>query len=188
MVGILEILQSQAEATATLLDIFTSGYQESYRKMRGLNLHKPKTFKTDWVAEYHSRQKFYTLLNKLKREGFIEKHKNGKTMLWKITKDGLAKLGILNKLKYFSLSNIDYEKINDGKVRIITFDIPEKERRKRDWLRAALTSLKYSLLQQSVWIGKTKIPEKFLNDLREKQIISYIHIFEISRGGTIKKI
>ena len=66
--------------------------------------------------------------------------------------------------------------------------MPEKERRKRGWLRGALRFLNFKMFQQSVWIGKNKIPEQFLFDLRQKNLLPYIHIMEVNKGGTVREL
>jgi len=187
---ILEILQIQAEATVDLLDIFTSGYTESYRKARKTMKYGPRQFKTDWSFEYLQRQQFYSLLNQLKNQGLIEKKKeNDKNgSIWKITKKGLKKLNLTKTKNLFCKTNINYKKESDDKIRVIIFDIPEKERHKRAWLRMALISLGFSLLQQSVWMGKNKIPERFIFDLRERGMLDFVQIFEISKKGTIRQL
>ncbi len=162
MPKILEILQVQAEATT----------------------------KIRHAANYGSRQQFYSLLNNLKNQGLIEKRKTGnkKDSIWKITKKGLEKLKLTKENKNFSKSKINYKKEKDDKIKVVIFDIPEKERHKRAWLRFALVALGFSLLQQSVWIGKNKISEQFMRDLQERGMLSYIQIFEISKKGTIIQI
>lgn len=193
---ILEILQAQAEATANLFDIFTSGYGESYKKMRRAINYGPRRFKTDWAFEYRQRQQFYSLLNQLKNQGLIEKKKSidndnknsKKETIWRITKGGLEKLKSIKEKKDFSRSKIKYKKEKDNKTKVVIFDIPETERHKRAWLRFALVSLDFSLLQQSVWVGKNKIPEQFMHDLREHGMLPYIQIFEISQKGTIAQV
>ena len=113
------------------------------------------------------------------------KSNNKKSSIWEITKLGLEKLKSRKSKASFSKRNINYEKKLDDKIKIVIFDIPEKERHKRAWLRAVLISLDFSILQQSVWIGKNKIPEDFLLDLREYKMLSYVQIFEISKKGSI---
>lgn len=181
---ILKILKSQIAATADLLDIATSGYGASYRKMRGINDFKSQK---EIVVEIEKQQlqQFYSILNKLKNQGFIQKKKDGKISFWKITKKGLKKLKIIKNNSHYYSKKFKYKIVDDDKMKIIIFDIPEKERRKRDWLRFALGALEFSLLQQSVWIGNKKIPEDFLYDLQKLKILPYIHIFEITKQGTI---
>jgi len=187
---ILEILQAQAESTVSLLDIaFSAGPGGLYRKTRRLMKYGPKQFKTDWAAEYRRQQNFYSILNQLKNQGLIEKKINKKRgSIWKITKKGLERLKLIKKKEIFYKKSINYKKEIDDKIRIVIFDIPEKERHKRTWLRAVLVSLGFSMLQRSVWIGENKIPEQFLYDLRKREMLSYIQIFEISKKGTIAQI
>ena len=181
---ILEILQAQAEATVDLIDIMTSGYGESYRKARRGMKYGPHEFKTDWADTYRKNQIFYSLLNQLKEQGFIEKKNNvaKKGSIWHITKKGTEKLHASKKVKD------GYGGTKDGKIRIIIYDIPEKDRKHRDWLRSILKTIDFSLLQESVWLGMTTVSEELLDEMRRRDIVSYVHIFEISKGGTIKKI
>ena len=187
---ILEILQIQAEATIDLLDIFTSGYTEAYRKARKTMKYGPPQFKTDWASQYFQRQQFYSLLNQLKNQGLIEKKKGNdkKGSIWKITKKGLEKLNLMKTKNLFIKKSINFKKEPDDKIRVIIFDIPEKERYKRNWLRMVLVSLGFSLLQQSVWIGKSKIPERFIFNLQKRGMLDYVQIFEINKEGTIKQL
>jgi hypothetical protein len=46
--------------------------------------------------------------------------------------------------------------------------------------------LKFEQLQKSVWIGKTEIPDAFIKDLGERDILECVHIFEVRRRGTLK--
>ena len=148
---ILEILQAGAETTADLFDIFLSGYGESYRKMKRSIKYGPPPFKADWASEYRQLQQFYSLLNQLKNQGFIEKKRSGKRRsIWKISKKGLEKLKLLKERKNSNKSLLHYKKEEDNKLKVVTFDIPEKERHKRHWLRAVLTYLGFTLLQESV--------------------------------------
>ena len=182
---ILEALQVQAEATVNLLDIFTSGYGESYRKMRRTIKYGTPQFKTDWASLYRDRQNFYSLLNQLKNDGLVRKieNKSKRGSTWQITRKGLAKLNLLRDSPVFK-----YKKELSDELIIVSFDVPEKERQKRDWLRAKLHLLDFNLLQESLWLGRTKIPEEFIHDLRERGMLEYVKIFEISKQGNIAKI
>lgn len=178
---ILEILQAQAESTAELIDIMTSEYSVSYRKLRQALHTGPRRFKTNWAEKYRETQRFYSLLNYLKRQGFIEQKVKNSSSFWKIRKAGLEKLQLMKKKR----SLRSYESAPDDIVRVVIFDVPERERHKRIWLRSTLLSLGFSLLQKSVWIGKVKIPLEFLADLKDLKMLDYVHIFEINKKGTI---
>ena len=71
---------------------------------------------------------------------------------------------------------------------IVTFDIPERERRKRDWLRGALRNLGLAMVQKSVWIGKVKIPGELVEDMKSMRILDFVEIFEISKTGSLQQV
>ena len=48
--------------------------------------------------------------------------------------------------------------------------------------------MNFRILQKSVWIGKVKIPKEFIDDLKELNMINYVEIFEISRGGSLRQV
>ena len=99
------------------------------------------------------QREFYDLLYRLKRDGFITGKQTGNKNRWLRTAKGEKKIDILKK--YFSETRPrnKYEKENDSEIKIIAFDIPEKYRRKRWWLRGAVKSMGFTMLQKSVWIS-----------------------------------
>ena len=180
---VLEVLQCGAETTIGLLDAMTSGYSESYKKLKRYQ-REPFSFKSDWSKSYSESQKFYSLLYYLKKQGLIEGKKDGRGSLWRIRPAGIEKLSNIKKRKIFSVSSINYREEPDT-LKIITFDIPTKDDRKRYWLRAVLKRIGSKMLQKSVWFGKKKIPESFMNDLRERGMIDYVHVLAVSKTGSL---
>ncbi len=81
----------------------------------------------------------------------------------------------------------DYHAIASAKLRLVIFDIPETEKRKREWLRAALRRLGFQPLQKSVWVGNIALPEEFLHDLRKLGLLPYVEIFAVTKRGSLKK-
>ena len=187
---VLETLQGGAEATVEIINVMTSSYGESRRKISRSLKYGGRNFKSDWAESYRNRQKFYNLLNYLKKQGFVESKKREKKSVWKITKKGLEKLDLLKERNLYSRENARYEEgKSDSNFKIIVYDIPVNEgNKKRDWLRAALKNLGFTMLQRSVWVGKRKIPEEFLNDLHQRKMLKYVQIFEVAREGTLREI
>ena len=183
---VLEVLQCGAETTIGLLDAMTSGYSESYKKLKRYQ-REPFSFKSDWSKSYSESQKFYSLLYYLKKQGLIEGKKDGRGSLWRIRPAGVEKLSNIKKRKIFSASSINYREEPDT-LKIITFDIPTKDDRKRYWLRAVLKRIGFKMLQKSVWFGKKKIPESFMNDLRERGMIDYVHVLAVSKTGSLREL
>lgn len=186
---ILEVLRSGVNTTAAILDALIWTYPEAYRDMRRLIKYggRPPRFKNNQEFKRRQNQQFYSLLNQLKNQGFIKKEIRSKGSFWKITLKGIDKFKALKEKSRFFRSGFQYQKAVDDKLKVIIFDVPEKERYKREWLRAALIALGFSFLQQSVWIGKNKIPESFIVDLKDRGLLSCVEIFEVGRKGTITK-
>lgn len=185
---ILEILQMQAENAVDLFNTMTTDRSTSYRKARHSLLHGPPEFKNDWADWYRRRQAFHSLLNKLKREGLIKKEENKRNSPWSITGLGFKKLSLLKKKgKDTELVRKKYKHQRGNNVVIIAFDIPEKERKKRDWLRTALFSLGFKKLQRSVWAGRAGIPNDFFNDLKKYNMLVYVHIFAVTKRGSLSE-
>lgn len=182
MKTVLMVLAGSAFLTFELLEEVFGGTKSVYKNKK--RRESFNFFNSEENYEDAELQRFYSLLNRLKNQGFIKKQESKHGSLWNITKSGFRKLGIINNKK----KKLEYELKADNKVKIIVFDIPEYERWKRDWLREALAALGFSMFQKSVWIGKNKIPEKFLRDLHEKKLLNYVHVLEVSASGTIKEI
>ena len=177
--------------------IVFGGYATSYKTMKqrlyyGNNWETKENFKYKKIfnqkeLEKKEKQKFYNLLSYLRKKGFIEKKKiKGNKVLWRLTQNGLnwlkkKKMG--NKIPILSFK--PFEKIKKDHLKIIIFDIPENDKWKRNWLRQSLKNLEFKMLQKSVWIGKSKLPEEFIFKLRDFKILSYIHIFKVKEKGTI---
>ena len=193
---VLEVLQCGAETTIGLLDAMTSGYSESYKKLKRYQ-REPFSFsarggsasggKSDWSKSYSESQKFYSLVYYLKKQGLIESKKDGRGSLWRIRPAGVEKLSNIKKGKIFSASSINYREEPDT-LKIVAFDIPAKENNKRFWLRAVLKRIGFKMLQKSVWFGKKKIPESFMNDLRERGMIDYVHVLAVSKTGSLREL
>lgn len=186
---ILEILSIAAIDAVDYLDAFLSaGYGASMNKLeyefRKRKEAREKAFLQEQeISRYH--QRCYSFAHKLKRDGLIaEKKKDGRRLL-SITAKGRQKL---QQLRDESLPQKQYNASPYNRSTIIVFDIPESERRKRAWLRDVLGNLGFKMLQKSVWVGKTKVPQDFIDDLVKLRLIQYVEIFEISKRGSIERV
>jgi len=166
------ILEKIAELGEVMLDgLFPAKYPEA-RLWRNL---------LDFESSYKfSRPTFSVILSKLRKEGFVERRGARKKSLWAITPKGLK---FLQGRKKEEQDNIEIKK--DGIMRIVSFDIPERERKKRHWIREELLGLGYRPLQKSVWIGYAPLPEDFFEDLDLLTLRNHIQIFSVNKKGTI---
>jgi len=194
LLRVLETIGDLTVSMADLLIVFVSaGYGASYSKLQ-YELSKRQMERERKSLEKgiqkETKQKYYNLIYKLKTSGLIAEKKKDNKKLFILTKKGKKKLFSLREKNQKRLPDISYLRLKEesNKLVIVIFDIPEQERRKRGWLRAALKNLGLKMVQKSVWIGKVKIPKEFLDDLFKLRLIDYIEIFEISKTGSLKNL
>jgi DNA-binding transcriptional regulator PaaX len=127
---------------------------------------------------------FWTLISRLKKEGLINNAANKKIQ---ISDNGEKYLHLkhnkLSRTKRYSNKNLP-----EADITLVIFDIPERERVKRDWIRFQLEKFYFKALQKSVWWGITGLPKEFIKDLKKYEILDYIHIFSVKKKGTISTI
>ena len=166
------ILQKISELGEVMLEGFFPAKYPEARLWRNL---------LDFGDSYKfSRLTFSAVLSRLRKEGFVVRKKSKKFAVWRITPKGLILLQTETKKKN--------KLIKDGISRIVTFDIPEKQRKKRRWIREELLELGYQPLQKSVWLGFSPLPEDFFKDLDLLSLKKHIHIFSIEKKGKIDNL
>lgn len=187
--AILDVLRGGAEASVALFELMASpSAGPRWKVVR--EMERRRRFGAEKAAAFRDRQRFYSLLSYLKQQGLVESKKEGTQSLWKITKKGLQKLNLLRERNRYSKESAAYpESKTETNLKIVAYDIPAGDgQKKRDWLRWALRNLGFTMLQKSVWVGRNKIPEEFLRDLRERKLLPYVQIFEVVKQGTLKEI
>lgn len=187
---LLLLLKGGALVTRELLDTLNYiGYHQSYRRLRGLPSKIPEhpildlIIKRQLLGEYPSLEEAANkMLYKLKQEELVSRETPSS---WKTTSKGKKFLDRLTKR--FAPKPV-YSSKPSSELKIVVFDIPESMRWKRQWLRTALAGLEFQMLQKSVWVGKNLLPEDFILDLEITNIHPYVHIFAVTRGGTLKQL
>ena len=185
---LLKLLKGVGEAGSTLEElfiIFTSPYGSNHSVIqRRLDLfRKEKRSSTKNRTENRS---FHNLLYRLRTDGLIENKKRVTEKRFVVTKRGKDILKKLLTSKRDELPALPSKNEMEATIKIVMFDIPEQERRKRRWLNSVLKNLKYVRAQRSVWIGKTKIPEELIRHLKKLNMLSYVEIFSVSKSGSLK--
>lgn len=161
------ILEKLSEAGGLTLDaVFPSNRVESrvWRSILGL----PSKYE-------FSRPAFSVILFRLKRQGLVIKTKGKYRAVWALTTKGQ------NKLKSYSIKPAKF----DGVPRLVMYDIPETDRKKRDLLRSELVACDYKQLQRSVWLGYCPLPEEFVWSLKNMNLKDKVHIVSIHKTGTL---
>jgi len=171
-------------------DVVFTDYYSAYKNLRRyIYRGRPSGSKQEIEAEQQKkeRQKFYNLLSRLQKQGFIKKRKSDhKKTLWGLTSNGLKYLKILKRDKKFLFSLKPQTEGKKDYLKVIVFDIPEIQKKKRNWLRNTLANFNFSMLQKSVWMGDSQLPEDFFRSLKELNLLPYIHIFAVSKEGSLK--
>jgi len=183
---ILEAIEATARGMGDFMNIFLTDYHTSYRLARGLSRRGTARRRDYDDLDEEEKHRFSDLLAKLKKDGLIAKNNTGS---WHITKKGrMKKKQLLLRQKRGLSTLVPYSAQESPEWKIVIFDVPETERRKRVWLRLTLKRLGFKKLQKSVFIGKVGLPEGFLNDLRRLQLITCVEIFAITKAGSLRQI
>ncbi len=195
------ILEALSETVLSVGDIveaiLSSGYGASSRKMlkkaNSLRISRERARGVGIEKERIARR-YQKMISRLKQDGLIVESDgpvgSGGPVLLKMSKLGLSRLRFIRKErgKNKILPGIKYPKEAQNIFTIVAFDIPEKYRARRDWLRGVLRGLGLVMIQRSVWLGKVKIPSKLIDDLKDLGLLDNVEIFEISKEGTLKNL
>lgn len=133
-------------------------------------LFTPHHFIWKCLEERLSTDSLRSTLNRLKREGLIEKPKKEGKILYQISKKGLELLEGLSLC-------LPKEKW-DGYWRIVSFDFPEKEKKARTHLRRQLRALGFGRMHRSVWISPHKLLGKVAEIVSQKGYGDFVWMFE----------
>lgn len=166
------VLEKLAELGRIPLDAFfppTYSYTKMWRPLLGLD-----------APPQITRHAVSMNLWRLQKQGLVKKSGKDKASRWGITSKGKK------YLRSAEAGKIDL--VKDGVTRIVMFDIPERERKKRDIIRAELIGYGFSQLQKSVWIGEYRLPEEFITLIGDLDLSDCVHIFSVREKGTIARI
>lgn len=187
-VKVLEAIGDVALRTADVLAVFAaSRYGASHGELLR-NLSKREAERVRKECERRVYVQYYNLLYKLKQDGLIQEKESRGMKRFILTSHGKEKLFLLKERLRTALPEFSYEKEDADTATIVSFDIPEKEERKRRWLRGALRAMDFRIVQESFWIGKVKIPKQFLTDLRELKLLDCVEIFSVSKTGSLRHV
>jgi len=180
LVAVLEEIGEAAERAVDLFDVyFQAEYGASVSRFEYLMRQKRRAREKNELLQ-EKRRKFTRFMYELKRAGLVAKiEKEGRHYLAR-TKKGSE------RLEEARFGRADYEEIPSLTYTVVAFDVPQVEKRKRDWIREALGNMGFVPLQKSVWIGKVKVPEDFIEDVFRRDMGGYVHIFEAINDGTLE--
>lgn len=140
-----------------------------------------KTWKTGVDADRFLNTINYDVIKEAiksgRRRGWIKKAKR-RRVAPEITEEGKNRLA--------SLLPVYQEKRTwDGKMRLVTYDIPEKQRKSRDILRDYLRRLGCGRLQDSVWITPYNPTEVLREYITQNRLQGTIIVSDMGKDGSI---
>ena len=177
----LEILSETAMSLPDFVGAFlTAGYGASVGKMERARGGGAVDLEDINIRKYRE------MMYRLRRDKMVSDTRSPKGEIqYTLTEEGREYLEALRKTvpRLWLIPN--YPKEESEEYILVTFDIPEKEKKKRDWLRAVLKRMEFVMVHQSVWIGKVKIPKDLIRDLKEKNLLDCVEFMETRRMGTL---
>lgn len=105
---------------------------------------------------------------------FLKKNENG----WQLTEKGQIRLDEI-------LPKYHPKRPWDGKIYLVTYDIPEIKHKDRDLLRGYLKKIGCGMFQASVWLTPYDPREKLTHFLNDFQISGFIAVSNIGRDGNV---
>lgn len=114
-----------------------------------------------------SYRKIYTHIYQLEKRGYLEGYKHKDFEYLRLSPKGADALDSLKKVR-------------DGKWKIMIYDIPEKQRAVRDFLRAKIQQLGFKRWH-SVWITPYKIPDDVLHEIKLLGERYFIRLITVER-------
>lgn len=123
------------------------------------------------------RRSLYHALRRMERRYLVGVKRRGQGDEWYLTDEG-ERLARLLKVK---LQHAAQQKRWDGKWRVVIFDIPERIRGRRDFLRKELASLGFHQLQKSVWVTPYPLPPEFMELVGELELGKHFRVLTVER-------
>ena len=179
---ILDSLAHGAQESLIVFAAYCSTPHPTFGRIRGAE-RRLRRMVSAAEQERAVKKRFAVFMSRLQRDGLVVRD----GVSWRILKKGKESLRYL-RARILPEAAYHQEPDLSGPPAIITFDIPEKERRKRTWLRSALAGLDCSIIHKSVWLSKRPLPRRFIEDIHRLDIARYVHIFAVAKKGTISDI
>lgn len=190
---ILEAIEKGFNETSDFIDdmvvAMTSPYGASVHSVEyriNKNRYVREIRKASQIHKRLQRQRVHEFISRLKKDGIVTQDK------WrgipKLTRQGFEILKKIQARHVNSLPLTRYSVIKDDFLKIVAFDVPESDRKKRNWIRNVLLNLGFKMVQKSVFVGKTKLPDEFTQDLIKLDLVDCIEIFIVSKHGTLRKM
>jgi len=64
---------------------------------------------------------------------------------------------------------------------IVIYDIPEEKKKERDWFRRSLKKFNFIMIQRSVWVGPSPLPNDFLDYVKSIGLKDKFKTFKLAK-------
>src|SRR3989338_9870900 len=88
-----------------------------------------------------------------------------------------------NKRQYLHSFVSNFKK-DAPKNLLLMYDIPHSRKKERDWFRRQLKNFDFIMIQKSVWVGPSPLPEDFLNYLKRIGLQKEFKTFKLAKSYT----
>lgn len=112
-----------------------------------------------------------TDLSRLQKEGLIKK--DPKQKVYCLTDKGKE------LVSYIENRFLILQEPWDKKFRVVIFDVPEKKRYWRIFLKRELELMQFQQLQKSVYIGKFPLPASLIKEIEADDMGKFVYIFTV---------
>ena len=182
---ILEIIRETASDFATLAEVTATSGTKIHPKW-DIKFDKITYRKMDARERRAKKRRLSGMINRLKKAGVIRQ--DGKRFI--LTKEGTKTLKESKGCYDLCSAPSFYPQFasKTDETIIVIFDIPEKERWKRNWFRRVLWVIGFTKLQQSVFVGHYTIPKQLLIDVEKLSLRRCVHFFTVKNSGSISEI
>ncbi len=65
---------------------------------------------------------------------------------------------------------------------IVMYDVTEQKKKERDWFRRQLINFGYKMIQRSVWVGPSPLPEEFLDYVKSIGLKDHLKTFKLAKA------
>jgi len=125
----------------------------------------------------YPRRSIYNASQRLRAKGYVRTSTTGNAVVFELTEAAKKQLLAFEKLTLKHRSAMRWDK----RWRLVSFDIPETQRKYRDTLRRKLKRLGLKQFQQSVWVSPYPLADDFHQIIAEGGLENRVVIIDSDR-------
>ena len=90
----------------------------------------------------------------------------------------------IRKREYYYLNFHSKFQKDAPKNLVVMYDIPHEKKKERDWFRRQLKKFDYIMIQKSVWVGPSPLPEDFMDYVKLIGLSNKLKTFRLAKPYT----